>query len=208
MESRLATAAACHLVATGRAAQRRARLIATARRLFIEHGFHATGIAQIARESGIAVGQIYRDFAGKDEIVAALVTSDCGAWVQAERLGEAIRADDRDAVRGWLHDLIEPEDDPEGNRLFAEIVAESARNERIAAIFATLQVRLRANILAALACLAPGEEVAGRRALLADMLQSFSLGLHQFKLMEPALATAPLAGYMADLLDGELARLN
>ena len=41
---------------------RREKIVSAARRLFIANGFHATGVAQIAKESGIAVGQIYRDF--------------------------------------------------------------------------------------------------------------------------------------------------
>ncbi|RZM06398.1 MAG: TetR/AcrR family transcriptional regulator, partial [Sphingomonas sp.] len=37
-----------------------------ARRLFVEHGFHSTGIALIAKESGVAVQQLYRDFPSKE----------------------------------------------------------------------------------------------------------------------------------------------
>jgi len=42
-----------------RANARRERIMASARRLFLINGFHATGVAQIARESGVAVGQLY-----------------------------------------------------------------------------------------------------------------------------------------------------
>jgi AcrR family transcriptional regulator len=49
----------------GKAAQRREKIIEAARKLFIDNGFHATGVAQIAKESGIAVGQLYRDFASR-----------------------------------------------------------------------------------------------------------------------------------------------
>ena len=59
-----------------RAALRRRRITDAARKLFVANGFHATGMAQLAKASGIAVGQIYRDFAAKEDIVAALVTAD------------------------------------------------------------------------------------------------------------------------------------
>ncbi|WP_443018235.1 helix-turn-helix domain-containing protein [Sphingobium sp. TKS] len=45
--------------------------MATTRDLFVKRGFHQTGMAQIASSSGIAVGQIYRDFANKEAIIAA-----------------------------------------------------------------------------------------------------------------------------------------
>ena len=53
-----------------------------ARTLFTEQGFHRTGVAQIAAASGIKVGQIYRDFADKEAIVAAIVESDLAAFLQ------------------------------------------------------------------------------------------------------------------------------
>ncbi len=61
-----------------RAEMRRQRVMQAARKLFIENGFHATGMAQVAKMSGVAIGQIYRDFASKEEIVVALVEADCG----------------------------------------------------------------------------------------------------------------------------------
>ena len=75
-----------------RAEARREKLIEAARALFAENGFHATGMAEIARRSGIAVGQIYRDFAGKEDIVAEIVTRDCALFLSAATLKNAIEA--------------------------------------------------------------------------------------------------------------------
>lgn len=187
-----------------RADLRRAKLIDTARKLFIENGFHATGIAQIARESGIAVGQIYRDFSSKEEIVAALVEVDCGQFMQAAALDAAINADDREMVRAWLLHFVEPDDDVEGDRLFVEIVAESSRNDRIAAIFASVQERLSANVLTALALLAPGDDRAERRAVLADAIMTVSLGMLHHRLMRPGLDTAPLVQVLQSMIDEQV----
>jgi AcrR family transcriptional regulator len=41
--------------------------------LFMEHGFHATSMRQIAKEAGLALGGIYNHFSSKEEIFAAIV---------------------------------------------------------------------------------------------------------------------------------------
>lgn len=191
-----------------RAVLRRTKLIEAARSLFIRNGFHATGIAQIARESGIAVGQIYRDFSSKDEIVAALVAEDCRRLTDADALHAAMRASDRDSVRAWLRHFVDPEVDPEGDRMFAEIVAEASRNERIAAIFVTVQDRLRADLLAALAVVAPGEAAAAGRATLADTIMTLCIGLLHHRLIRPALDAPALVTALQALIDREVEALG
>ncbi|HEX8381942.1 MAG TPA: TetR/AcrR family transcriptional regulator [Sphingomonas sp.] len=198
----------CGAEPPSRADLRRRKLIETARKLFVENGFHATGIAQIARESGIAVGQIYRDFSSKEEIVAALVEEDCRHFMAAEALDAAIRDGDRERVFAWLHHFVEPDDDPSGGRLFAEIVAESSRNERVAAIFASIHDRLRANLLVALTLLAPGEARAERRAVVADGIMTVSLGMLHHQLMRPDMDLAPLILALRNIIDEQIAALN
>jgi AcrR family transcriptional regulator len=80
----------CSALTENRADARRRHLVDTARKLFIENGFHATGMAQISEQSGIAVGQIYRDFACKEEIVAAIVSRDCAQLMDAKQLEAAV----------------------------------------------------------------------------------------------------------------------
>jgi AcrR family transcriptional regulator len=41
--------------------------------LFLEHGFHATSMRQIAQQSGLAVGGIYNHFSSKAEIFKAIL---------------------------------------------------------------------------------------------------------------------------------------
>ncbi|HKX21865.1 MAG TPA: helix-turn-helix domain-containing protein [Rhizorhapis sp.] len=166
---------------------RRRKLIETARKLFIERGFHATGVAQIARESGIAVAQMYRDFASKEDVVAALAEEDCAGFLRADALKSAICSGDPDQTMTWLLGLLESDVDREGRRLFAEIIAESARNERIASIFTSLQFELRSTVIAALAQLAPDPGLEEQRSLIADLILTFSLGLLHHQLMAPDL---------------------
>ncbi|MEI5685797.1 MULTISPECIES: TetR/AcrR family transcriptional regulator [Sphingomonas] len=168
---------------------RRFKVIEAARRLFIENGFHATGIAQIARESGVAVGQLYRDFSAKEDIVAAIVNSDCRSFLSAESLRRAIQAKDVGHVRDWLHQLVTPgrdDDESDGDpRLFAEILAEAARNSRIASIFNATHQDVRALMLDALEMLAPGDALADRRSALADVILIMSLGMLHHSMVRP-----------------------
>lgn len=41
--------------------------------LFLEHGYHATSMRQIAEHAGLALGGIYNHFAGKEEIFEAVI---------------------------------------------------------------------------------------------------------------------------------------
>ena len=183
-----------------RAGMRRRRILESARKLFVERGFHATGVAQIARESGVAVGQMYRDFASKEDIVAALVAEDCAAFLRAEMLASAISDGDSGSAMTWLLALLEPSDDPGTAGLFAEIVAESARNKRIAAIFASLQLELRSTVMEALAQIAPDPKLDDARSLLADTLLTLSLGLLHNQLLNPAADTRLLSKTMQQIL--------
>ncbi len=51
----------------------RERIINAARRLFGAKGFHATTTNELATEASVSIGQVYRLFASKDEIVLAIV---------------------------------------------------------------------------------------------------------------------------------------
>lgn len=191
-----------------RAELRQDKLIEAARRLFIENGFHATGIAQIARESGIAVGQIYRDFSSKEDIVAALVRQDCRRFMEAEDLPAAIESGEAEQVITWLCNFARPDDDPEGSRLFVEIVAESSRNDRIAAIFALVTEEVRNNVLKALSALAPAERLTKQRATVADAILTISLGLLHHQMMQPAREMSSLAETLQAIIRQQVSRLT
>jgi len=50
----------------------RAELVAAATRVFVERGFHAASLEQMAREAGYSTGAIYWHFGGKDELFLAV----------------------------------------------------------------------------------------------------------------------------------------
>lgn len=191
-----------------RSGTRRQKIIDAARILFIENGFHATGVAQIAKKSEVAVGQIYRDFDAKEEIVAAIVETDCRKVLARESLHRAISLGESDVVRDWIRQFIVPFEKKDSEALFAEIIAESARNDRIAAIFKRADDEVRGDMLAALALIAPGSHLAERRSLLASLILAQSLGLMQHRLLNREPDSTVVAHKMLAIVEREIDDMN
>jgi AcrR family transcriptional regulator len=152
-------------------------LLETARKLFIENGFHQTGVAQIASASGVRVGQIYRDFDSKEDIIAEIARRDLGNFLDEKGLEQAIARHDMAAIRAWILSFVSYEEDLEGYRLIPEIMAESARNARIADVQEEMRDRVRSTLAKALSACAPGEEHARARVELAELIATIGGGL-------------------------------
>lgn len=86
------------------ALRNRALILDTARRLFAERGLGVT-LNDIAHEAGVGVGTVYRRFADKDAVIAAL-RADKFAVLRglAQRAAEV--DDPREALRGYLHEVM------------------------------------------------------------------------------------------------------
>jgi AcrR family transcriptional regulator len=152
----MTTQAADRQASGSRADARRRHLLDVARSLFVEQGFHQTGIAQIATVSGIKVGQIYRDFESKEAIIAAICESDVTGWLEEDVLSRAVSAEDLGAIRAWLTRFGSQAETAHDFRLMTEIMAEAGRNPRVAEIYRTLDGRVHTSLSAALAALVPG----------------------------------------------------
>lgn len=131
-------------------AERRRVILEAAARCFRASGFRGASISDICRESGIGVGNLYHYFDGKEAMVEAIAAQD-GA-ITARILDELDRADD---IVARIRELASVADMDEGyvvdDALAVEIIAEAARNPRVAAIRreADLVVRRRlAEVLA------------------------------------------------------------
>lgn len=59
--------------AEARVEAQRERILDAAQKCFVEHGFHGASMANIAETAGMSAGLIYRYFAGKNEIILAIV---------------------------------------------------------------------------------------------------------------------------------------
>ena len=52
----------------------REAILDASRQLFLRQGFHATGMREVARETGISLGAVYNHFVSKEEILQELLT--------------------------------------------------------------------------------------------------------------------------------------
>jgi AcrR family transcriptional regulator len=68
----------------------RARILAAARQRFADFGYRRTGVADIARQAGVAPGTLYRYFESKEDIFRAVIRELHDAWLERARraLGE------------------------------------------------------------------------------------------------------------------------
>lgn len=165
----------CECPPQSRADVRRQNIKEVSRRLFVEHGFHATGIALIARESGVAVQQLYRDFPAKEDIIASIVEEDCKKFADLVTLDAALAAENRDGIRNWLATATCRKDE-EGDRLFLEIAAEASRNERINNILSDVRQMMSDNISRAFSGLMGSTGVHDEHRLLAESFMIITAG--------------------------------
>lgn len=178
-----------------------------ARRLFVERGFHSTGVAQIAAESGIKVGQIYRDFQSKEDVIAAIAAADLAAFLDEDVLRASIAAGDREAVRAWIGRFLQVNDPIEQCRMMTEIVAEAARNARIAEIRTAIDRRLHGLLVQALTVLAPDARSEQARAGLSDLILTLSIGMINRRIADPSLDLSGLEAQLNGIVDREIAQL-
>jgi AcrR family transcriptional regulator len=123
----------------------REEVLAAADRLFVEQGFHATSVDQIAQAAGYTKGAVYSNFAAKEDLFFAVYeqrmdkalaelertlgeAADPAAWIESVMADTSSRRgrDDR-----WLSTFFE---------FWAHVIRRPALRERFAAIHARLEV--------------------------------------------------------------------
>jgi AcrR family transcriptional regulator len=163
------------------AAKRRRQILAAAERCFARRGFHAATMPDICAEAALSPGTVYRYFRSKDDLIEALVEQDRAENLAA--LAKMATAPDAAAVvRQAVADTADALDEPGAAAFYVEMLAEAARNPRIAAV-------LRAH----------GESLDGAvAALLARGQASGEL--------DPALDPAAAAQVLGALFDGLVVR--
>lgn len=118
---------------------RRRQILDAAGECFRRHGFHATSMAEIAAAASMSVGHIYRYFGGKDDIIVAIVEADMTRAMDEMDALEAQYDDIRLAVRAHLELVVRRCADPWRAALILEIMAEAARNPKVAGIVRALR---------------------------------------------------------------------
>jgi AcrR family transcriptional regulator len=112
---------------------RRAEILRVAERLFVEQGFHQTGMAAICDAAGMSPGALYRYFPSKADIIRAVVAE--------ERAGAAAMFDALEQANDFPARLVSALDgaimevsDTAYARLALEISAEGARDKDVGAL--------------------------------------------------------------------------
>lgn len=121
----------------------RTQIMDASRRLFGSKGFHSTPMAELAAEARVSVGQIYRLFPGKDDIIVAIVENDAREHLDMlEEMFERIDGGElspADGIERFACNALVRED----QALSFEILAESYRNPRVAEVVHNAQARYR-----------------------------------------------------------------
>jgi AcrR family transcriptional regulator len=164
-------------------------------------------MAQVATASGIAVGQIYRDFANKEAIIAAICEADLAGWLEEEVLEAAVAAGDRRAIRAWIERIATEEPSAQDRRLMCELLAEVGRNPIIAEMNRKAETRLRTSLGAALFSLAPQASDL-RRSIMMDFIIQVSWGMVAKMELAPHHDHEPLRRYVGELLVREVVALE
>ncbi len=97
-------------------------------------GFHGASMADIAKAAGLSVGQIYRYFENKEAIIAAIVAQDLAEMREKFAEMESHPGTLVDVIADHLPEAVDKCFDPRRAALVLEVLAEAARNPKVAAI--------------------------------------------------------------------------
>jgi AcrR family transcriptional regulator len=118
--------------------ERRSKQVLDAAELCVRRlGFHNASMAEIAAAAGMSVGHIYRYFPSKEAIIIAIVQRD---MAEAVREIEAVETDPRclrSALMAHVRRVIARLTEPDRVAMVLEVMAEAARNPRIAEVVRT-----------------------------------------------------------------------
>lgn len=161
----------------------RARSILDAARTCFElYGFHAASMARIAGEAGVSVGHIYRYFANKEAVIGAIAEQDL------EDLTHDIDTLSGGPTEMAAHLLAFFERNRSRRRtaLWLEVMAEGARNPKIAAMIQDAERSIRGRLTKAMSqsCLDQGcsldsEEVERRMSLIGVLMDGLQMRMFQ-----------------------------
>lgn len=113
-------------------ARTRARLLKAAEKVFADKGFGAASLEDIAVEAGVTKGAVYSNFAGKEELVATLLSQSPGVMADLSMFGtdkpfaEQVRAFGRSIADDF---------DAKDTAKQAELIAYAVRNKRAGAVY-------------------------------------------------------------------------
>ena len=126
---------------------RRRQVLAGATECFCRHGFHGASMAEIAKTAGMSVGHIYHYFENKEAIIAAIVQNNQDEVLATMDLIENSQGPLSEALIDTVATGVDKCINVPATALMLEVLAEAARNPKIAAVVhdsdAVLRARMR-----------------------------------------------------------------
>lgn len=164
----------------------RAQLVATAKQMFFEDGYHPTSIEKVADAAGYSKGAVYSNFRNKDELCTAVLDE-----VRAERLGEVVEMMARpdtpariEALRDWAERVI---GDPGWTTLEVEFAVHARRTEQLRTELAGRLAGILQMLTAAVESAdAPDLKMPGRET--ATVMLALGVGLGLLRSVDPAIS--------------------
>lgn len=188
----------------------RQRLLEAAREVFLEQGFHATTVDQIAEAAGFTKGAVYSAFDSKADIFLALyeerVHRRAGEYLRlAEGLGAEAQA--RAAVQEWVGVLRR---DRDWSLVLIEFWAYVARDDKLRERFAWLHSTVREALAEAFQTAADrsGRRLAAPSELLAMASMALANGFALEGFLQPDVASGDQFETVAMLMGGAFALLD
>jgi AcrR family transcriptional regulator len=123
-----------HEAPCSRRTSRRQQILDAAEQCFRQSGFHGASMASIAGLAGQSVGQIYRYFDNKEAIIAAIVDQHLAALRETFDQLQSRPGSAADLIADHVPEMLAERLDPSRAALVLEVLAEAARNPKIAAI--------------------------------------------------------------------------
>lgn len=189
--------------AAERVEETRSELVAAARAVFSEQGFHAASVQTIAKRAGFTTGALYGHFGGKDELFLAVYER--YAEERVEDIGELTTDRDepiaeraRALADQWMRRHTE---DPEFTMVVLEFAVHALRRPRLREAIAERHAAVRLAVARALErdALRAGLELPMPALELATALRDLGVGLALAQLLDPDAVADSLFGDFAAL---------
>jgi len=176
----------------------RQRILNAARKLFDQKGFHSTPMSELAAAAEVSVGQIYRFFPGKADIIVAIAGDNIQTTLAEMReIFGAVSAGEQ-SVTEAIKSIARSAMTLDERGLTFEILAEAYRNPRVAEKLAEFVIPYREGIkqLVSLDLNATPDELEGH----ADIMMACFFGLGARLLISPAADVECASSQAATLL--------
>ena len=160
-----------------KAEARRQQILDAACNCVRQAGFHGSSMAEIAQAADLSVGQIYRYFENKEAIIAAIVAQDLAAMREKFARLEASGRCLAESVISECSQAVEHNYDPDRAALVLEVLAEAARNPRVAAIVREADATERALVGKLLEPLRPDDRCRAEMAARGEVLMMLFDGM-------------------------------